>query len=309
MTLTAVVVSFNSERFLPACLASLLAQTQPCKQIIVVDCASSDTSPRIVRACAAVTPLLLEDNIGYAAAANLGIARSDSTLVLVANADCRFDPHFVAHACAAFARDPGLGLLSPLILRFDGQTVDSAGQERSPALHPQETGWGRPLSEVELRPREVFSVCGAATVFTRQALDRLCLDGEWYDSDFFMFWEDFDIGWRARLFGLRAAFDPTVRVCHYRSGTMPQRRLARLSLALARPPDIRYHLVKNRLLILIKNFRWHRDWRALPAMLLVDPVWLAALTITAPKLIIRLCRSGSLFCAAWRKRRLIRSHE
>ncbi len=308
MTLAAVVVSHNSARFLPDCLQSLQSQTRPCAEIVVVDCASGDGSARLI-AAAGVTPLLLGYNAGYAAAANLGIARCRADLVLVANADCRFDGQFVEKATAAFTRQPDLGLLSPLILRFDGETIDSAGQERSAALFPREAGWNRPRSAVDLRPRPVFSVCGAATVFSRRALERLALEGEWYDSDFFMFWEDFDIGWRAQRLGLRVAFDPGPQVRHFRSATLPSRRLARLSLAMARPAGLRFHLVKNRYLTLLKNFRWRDDWRALPFMLLRDPLWVAALTLTAPANIIRLCRSGELFRRALRKRRRLRDHE
>ncbi len=309
MDISAVVVSFDSREFLKRNLRSLAEQTVPFRKIVVVDNASRDGSAEHIAACPGLDALLLEENLGYAAAANLGIDRTDSQLVLVANADVFLAPDFNFRALNFFRRCPQAGLLSPLLLRFDGVTVDSAGQERTRALYPREAGFGRPLAGMALREKEVFSVCGAATVFSRPALERLRIDGEYYDADFFMFWEDFDIGWRAGLLGLRAFLAPDVVAYHFRSATLPRSPWSRVSLALARPAGLRFHLVKNRYLTLIKNFRWKRDWAALPFVFLRDLLWVGALTFRSPKIIIALVRSRSVFRRAREKRKRIRAHE
>jgi GT2 family glycosyltransferase len=309
MDISAVIVSFEAEEYLPRCLESLAGQSVPFRRIVVVDNASRDASPRLAAAFPGVEALLLAENLGYAAAANLGIDRAGGDLVLVANADVWLDAEFNRLALDFFARRPQAALLSPLILRFDGRTVDSAGQERSWALHPRETGYGRPLARLRLEEKRVFSVCGAATVFARGALERLKLDGEYYDRDFFMFWEDFDIGWRASLLGLQAWVCPAVVARHFRSATLARSFAARLSLALARPAPLRFHLVKNRWLTLIKNVRLRRDWRFLPVAAAWDLLWIGALTIRSPKIIIALARSRPVFSRAWEKRKWLRDHE
>ena len=309
MNISAVVVSFDSARFLERNFRSLAGQTVPFRKIVVVDNASRDGSQAIIAAFAGSDPLLLEKNVGYAAAANLGIGRSESDLVLVANADVFLHEEFNRRALEFFARRPQAGLLSPLILRFDGATIDSAGQERSLALYPRESGYGRPLARQALVEREVFSVCGAATVFRRAALEKLKIGDEYYDEDFFMFWEDFDIGWRANLLGLRAYFSPDVVAHHFRSATLPRSRCSRFSLALARPASLRFHLVKNRYLTLVKNFRLRRDACSLPLAAARDLLWVGALTIRSPKIIIALARSRHVFRKAWGKRKWIKAHE
>ncbi len=309
MDISAVVVSFNSAGFLERNFRSLAGQTVPFRRIVVVDNASQDGSQAIIAGFPGLDPLLLEINAGYAAAANLGIGRCASDLVLVANADVFLDAEFNRRALDFFARCPRAGLLSPLILRFDGVTIDSAGQERSPALYPRETGYGRPLARQALKERQVFSVCGAATVFSRPALEKLKIGGEYYDEDFFMFWEDFDIGWRANLLGLGVYFSPGVVAHHFRSGTLADSRWSRFSLALARPAFLRSHLVKNRYLTLIKNFRLRRDGWSLPLAVARDLLWVSALTIRSPKIIIALARSWPAFKRAWRKRKWIKDHE
>ncbi len=309
MDISAVVVSFNSVRFLERNLRSLAGQTVPFRRIVVVDNASRDGSAALITDFAGLDPLLLQANVGYAAAANLGIGRCESDLVLVANADVFLDAEFNRRALEFFARCPQAGLLSPLILRFDGATIDSAGQERSPALYPRESGYGRPLARQALAERRVFSVCGAATVFSRPALEKLKIGSEYYDEDFFMFWEDFDIGWRANLLGLGVFFSPAVIAFHFRSGTLPSSLWSRFSLALARPAPLRVHLVKNRYLTLVKNFRLRRDGWSLPLIAVRDLLWVGALTIRSPKIIIALARSGPAFKKAWHKRQWIKDHE
>jgi GT2 family glycosyltransferase len=309
LDISAVVVSYNSAAFLEGNLRSLFGQAVPFRQVIVVDNASQDGSRAVLESFPALERILLPQNVGYAAAANLGIARATASLVLVANADVVLDREFSRRALAFFAHRPQAGLLSPLLLRFDRETIDSAGQECSLALYPREAGFGKPLAQTALAEREVFSVCGAATVFSRRALDQLSLAGEHYDADFFMFWEDFDIGWRARLLGLKAYFAPQVLAYHFRSATLSPSRWARFSLALARPAPLRVHLLRNRYLTLIKNFRFRRDWRSLPFIVVRDLLWAGALTIRSPKTIIAVLRSRAVFRRAWEKRKWIKAHE
>ena len=168
----------------------------------------------------------------------MGIRSANADLVLVANADIYLANDFNQRVLHFFAEHPQTSLLSPLILRFDRQTIDSAGQTYSPALYPREIGFNQKLAKAHLREREVFSVCGAATVFSRKALEKLKIGNEYYDEDFFMFWEDFDIGWRANLFGLKTFFAPQAVAYHFRSATLKKTWLSRFSLALSRPASV-----------------------------------------------------------------------
>jgi len=305
--ISAVIISYNSQKFLEQNLRSLLQQTVPFKQIVVVDNHSVDNSLEILSTFKNRIEILpLSYNSGYAAAANRGIEGLDSRLILVANADTILERHFNARILEKFKADREIALLSPLILRFDKKTVDSAGQECSTALYPQETGYNRDISEITLQEKPVFSVCGAATIFSRQALELLKIDDQYYDEDFFIFWEDFDIGWRAQLLGLKTLFFPKAMVYHFRSATLKKNFLSRFSLALARPAIIKYHLVKNRYLTLIKNFRCKKNCKSLPYVFLKDIIWVGLLTFTSPKIIIPLMKSGKYIIKALEKRRQIK---
>jgi GT2 family glycosyltransferase len=307
--ISAVVVSYNSGKFLEQNLASLFRQTRAFKQVIIVDNASGDDSAAVIEAFPGLEKILSKVNVGYAAAANLGIRHANADLVLVANADIYLADDFNEQVLRFFAAHPQTSLLSPLILRFDRQTIDSAGQAHSLAMHPREIGFNRKLAGSDLKAGEVFSVCGAATVFSGKALEKLQIDGEYYDEDFFMFWEDFDIGWRANLFGLKTYFAPQALAYHFRSGTLKKNWRSRFSLALSRPAPLRFHLLKNRYLTLIKNFRWSQFWWTLPFIVARDLLWVSALTISAPKIIIAMTRSKDTFKRALKKRSRIQRHE
>ena len=274
MPISVIVISYNSASFLEKNLSSLIHQTVPFNRIVVVDNQSTDNSVDIITgfetSCPYLHTIALDYNSGYARGANIGIrfiaagSTDPSHLVLVANADTIFEKNFNETVIAKFQQDPELCLLSPLILRFDKHTVDSAGQSCSKSLHPVEIGFNQPLDQVDITEKTIFSVCGAATIFRKHALEELKVqlnedpEGDYYDEDFFIFWEDFDIGWRARLLGMKTLFCPEARVYHYRSATLERNAWARFSLAMARPAFIKYHLVKNRYLALIKNFRFRQ---------------------------------------------------
>jgi GT2 family glycosyltransferase len=312
VNISVVIISYNSGGFLEKNLTSLTRQSVPFDEIIVVDNHSSDDSLTLIekfeKDYADIRKLALDYNSGYAKGANTGIRQTRSDLVLVANADIFLDEHFNRSVIEKFEQNPDVSLLSPLILRFDGETVDSAGQTFSRSLHPSEIGFNRSVDEVDIREGTVFSVCGAATVFRREALEALKQepDGDYYDEDFFIFWEDFDIGWRAQLLGMKTLFSPDARVYHFRSATLERNVWARFSLALARPSFIKYHLVKNRYLTLIKNFRFQRFYWTIPFILLKDFIWVGMLTFSSPKIIINLMKSGKYFKKALAKRKWLK---
>ncbi len=308
-TISVVVVSYNSSDFLEKNIRSLLDQGIKFKQIIIVDNNSTDNSEEIIRRFTDVSLVSTGRNIGYAAGANMGIELCRSDLILVANSDIFLEKDFNENVISKFEEDPEISLLSPLILRFDGKNVDSAGQSFSKALYPVETGFNRDKDELDIKERNIFSVCGAATVFRSAALEKLKIENEYYDESFFMFWEDFDIGWRANLYGMKTIVYPDAIVYHYRGGTLKRSFITKFSMALSRSPEIKYHLVKNRFLTLIKNFRLKRFWYHIPFMIIKDIIWVGMLTLSSPKIIIKLFRSGGHIRSAFRKRWIIKNNE
>ena len=92
MKLSVIVVSFNVKGYMSLCLDSALragrALGEDQFQLIVVDNASSDGSVDWVRSChPEVEVLALEENLGFSAANNLGMAKAAGEWVLLLNPD------------------------------------------------------------------------------------------------------------------------------------------------------------------------------------------------------------------------------
>jgi Glycosyl transferase family 2 len=80
---TAIVPTYNRAEYLGACLESLLAQTTPPQQLIVVDDGSTDGTPEVIRSFGDALEPLRQDNAGKAAALNLALseARGDAVWI------------------------------------------------------------------------------------------------------------------------------------------------------------------------------------------------------------------------------------
>ncbi len=90
------IVTYNSGRFIKRCLDSVLDQTHPFKEIIVIDNCSTDGTTDILEPFEDRCRIVYnEDNIGFAAAQNQAINMSDSDWVLTLNPDVLLLPDFI----------------------------------------------------------------------------------------------------------------------------------------------------------------------------------------------------------------------
>lgn len=212
-----VIPSWNTLAFLPACLDSLHAQGLDL-EIFVVDNGSEDGSREYLER-EGVPHVALSENRGFAAAVNLGVARTSAPTVLVLNADAELGPGCAAALLAALGEDPGLGGVQPLILQAEAEgagrfqpsaPVYSAGQALTAEGRAYEIGMGEEQRPELLAPREVFGVCGAACLLRRELV--LGLGG--YDESYFSFYEDVDLNVRARIAGWRFECVPAAVAWH-----------------------------------------------------------------------------------------------
>ncbi|MFC6082686.1 glycosyltransferase family 2 protein [Sphaerisporangium aureirubrum] len=120
LTVSVVIPCYNAARTIGSCLAAVLAQTYPIREVIVVDDAGTDESGAI----AARTPCTVmrrARNGGVSAARNTGVRASGGDVVFFVDADVALAPDAVANAVAILGRDPGVACvhgsydLEPLI--------------------------------------------------------------------------------------------------------------------------------------------------------------------------------------------------
>jgi GT2 family glycosyltransferase len=211
-----VVVTWNLRDALRACLRSLAAQTHRRLEILVVDNCSTDGSIEMVRLeFPAVRLLLTGRNLGFAEGANLGIAASRASWVVTLNNDAIVEPGWAAAlAAAAAGAEPRCGMLQSLMLyQFRPGTINSSGL----ILRGDGCGMDRDegaAAETSSSIEEIFCPTAGAAAYRRTMLEELRGRAGYFDARHFMYYEDLDLGWRARLRGWSARTVPGAVVHH-----------------------------------------------------------------------------------------------
>jgi predicted nucleic acid-binding Zn-ribbon protein len=125
---SAVITFYNLGRYLPACLASLRAQTAPC-EVIVVDDGSRPEDAAVLDAEAAKDPALRvirQANQGVVAARHAGIRAASHPLVLVVDADNVLRPRLVERLREALRLRPDAAWANPAFRSFGDATGETA---------------------------------------------------------------------------------------------------------------------------------------------------------------------------------------
>jgi len=121
MRLSFVVPAYNEETYLPACLESILAQTQgmgDAVEIIVVNNASSDRTREVALGYPGVQ-VVDEPRKGLTHARQAGFTASTGELIANVDSDSRLTPGWVARVLKAFAEEPKLVSLSGPFVYYD----------------------------------------------------------------------------------------------------------------------------------------------------------------------------------------------
>jgi len=213
--ISVIITNYNGKRYLDRCLSSLSVQTMQDFEVIVVDNGSSDGSVDYLESqFPEVRIVKNEKNLGFAGGVNSGIEVAKGDYILTLNNDTQADKDFVKNLTEAMESDGEVGMCASKMLFCNG-SVNSAGLcfSRSGAV------WDRGMSEPDFgqydKVEDVFGPCAGAALYRRSMLDEIGL----FDEDFFMYMEDVDLAFRARLAGWRCLYVPDAKVYHVHGGT------------------------------------------------------------------------------------------
>ena len=219
-----VIVNWNTGECLRNCLRSLAVSAAGIRlgRAIVVDNASSDGSADNLPGLANLVLIRNDENVGFAAACNLGARLGEAPYVLFLNPDTVLSRDAL-RSVLAFMDGPNgtsYGICGASILQPDGTPGLSAS--RFPTLANVLTStlrlervvpWGAPrhMSASELQTsRPVDQVIGAFFLVRRSLFDRL--DG--FDERYFLYYEEVDFCRRAASLGVAAFFLSEAKVHH-----------------------------------------------------------------------------------------------
>ena len=217
-----VVLNWNGIIDTLLCLDSLLVQTYTNFKIVVIDNGSVDDSKELLEKYRLehrdkMEVLYNPVNFGFAGGVNSGIewAFNESfDLVALFNNDAVADKDWLKSLASAMVLSDDTGIVTGKLLSADGKFVDSTGELYSewglafPRARGQKSS-GVPESGL------VFGATGGASLYRTE----LFRDVGLFDEDFFAYYEDTDISFRAQLAGWKVAYTPDAVAYHKQGAT------------------------------------------------------------------------------------------
>lgn len=244
LPVSAVIVNLDGGELLFEALDAL--GRQGAEEILVVDNGSRPEEIARLAREKSVTLILLGENRGFAAPANLGAGEARAPFVAFVNNDCVLEGGYLGACLSALEADPGLAAVQGVVLDGEGRSVDGWGVGWSGRAEAVQLGRGGAPPPAMGAPFAIPGVSATAALFRREAF----LSAGGFAESFFAWYEDVDISLRLRRAGARFACVPAARAHHV--GTATGRR---------RPEERWSRLFANRLRTLRRNF----DPAALPA--------------------------------------------
>ena len=218
MKATIVIPNLNGAGWLKDSIESIWAQTCQDFHLIVVDNGSTDESLEIARSYIdhpRYTLIENKTNTGFSYAVNQGIRTADTPYVVLFNNDAFAEPDWLEALIRTADQDQRIfGVSSLMIRHFQRELADDAGDYMTLLGFACKRGDGLRWERYS-RPCRVFSACGGAALYRKSILDKIGL----FDENFFAYYEDVDISWRANNFGYKNVYCPAAKCYHIAGAT------------------------------------------------------------------------------------------
>ncbi len=221
-----IVVNFNGMPHLETCISSILNQTHPNFEIILVDNGSTDGSLDYARRrFPQLTIVANSKNLGYAGGINTGLKCATGDYIAPLNIDTEVDENWLAPIVKFIDENPAVAAVTPKILLYhDRTTVNALGLN----LHITGLGFARGLNEKDGKfpdmPMKVASVSGCSYLIRREILEQT----SGLNNDNFMYYDDVALSWTVNLMGYEIYCIPQSIVYHKYSLKMTPEKLFNL---------------------------------------------------------------------------------
>jgi GT2 family glycosyltransferase len=255
-----VITNYNGKHFMKGCLDSVCAQAGPSFDVLVVENGSRDGSLDFIRqGWPGVMVEAIEVNTGYGRGLNAGFAgrlKGYRMVVFLSN-DVVVEPGWLQPLVEALDADPRAALCNSRVINARNGLIDTAGG-RIINLYLGILGGCFSDQPVEAplglrggEPFEVFYADLCSLAVRSSALEEL----GGFDESYYMYFEEVDLSWRARLKGMKVICAPRSCLTHIKGGTPKTREL---SLHILKGMD------RNLLCVYFKHLAWHNLLWVLP---------------------------------------------
>ena len=257
-----IVVTHNAEKYLPECLQSIKNQETNNGEIqftvFIIDSNSQDQTVEFIKTHYPEFKIFEhKENLGYAKGNNIGIqlALNDHhDYLLIVTHDVKLDQCCLSELLKTMSKNDTIGIVQPKILLWDDpQRINTIGNDSHFLGYGFMRGY-RDLTEdhPHLKERPIPSVSGAALLLKSSLLEEI---GQ-FDESFFMYSEDTDLSWRARLRGYKLFLSPKAISYHF--------------YEFSKNPMKMYYLDRNRIILVLKNYKILTLILLLPAFALME---------------------------------------
>ncbi len=217
MNVSVVIPNLNGAKYLGDCIDSLLTQSVKCK-IIVVDNASTDNSIQLLEAYGQkVTVLPQTRNLGFAGGVNVGIKHAledKADYIAVFNNDAVAEKDWAKSLIDTLVTNQNCAIATSKILQLNKNLFDAVGTCYSIFGAPFSRGRNEKDNGQYDQEELVFGGSGCASMYKAELFNKIGL----FDEDFFAYYEEDDVNFRAHLADYQVITAPK-SVVHHRVGS------------------------------------------------------------------------------------------
>jgi GT2 family glycosyltransferase len=276
LLLDVVIVNWNAGYQLLECIDSVNKYGQPLiGRIIVVDNNSTDGSENSVEGLPNVTLIRAGANLGFGKACNLGAGHTNAEFLLFLNPDARLFADSLAGAYSFMLKPENakVGICGVQLIDEEGHIARSCARFPSVSgVVAHATGLERiiPLLGHSMREWDHMTTQLVDQVIGAFFLIRQCVFNEiqGFDEDFFVYFEEVDVSYRANQLGWSSAYLADVQAFHAGGGTSGQVKAKRL-----------FYSLRSRILYATKHFNPFAATVVLLATLFIEPMTRSVLAV------------------------------
>lgn len=277
-TVSVHIVTYNSSEHIDDCLEAVLRQSHPIEQIVVIDNASKDNTIEKLEKWSEKCSIIKNSmNNGFAGGHNQAIWMTETDYCLILNPDVVLEPDYVLNTIKSLNNHTQAGSATgKLLFKADSSHIDSTGLVINKARRAFDRGAHQTSDKFEHK-EEVFGVSGAAAMYSREMINDISLNGEFFDEDFFAYKEDVDVAWRAQLLGWKAYYERSAIAYHERGWKEGGRS--------SKPLFVRRLSYINRYKMMVKNDHISMVLKHIIPLLVYECLSLAYAIMREPKLL------------------------
>lgn len=205
-----IIVTYNSVGTVRECLRSVQAFTHSTYEVIICDNASSDDTVNIISSVLPQAKLVRNtENLGFAAANNLGASQASGRVLAFINPDLYVSENWFEPLLVCLESDPHVATASPAIRHLANlEPIEAIGNQiyLSGLTYLQKY---KPAAKGEVETL-ISAFSGACFIIERQLFEQV----GGFCEDHFLYYEDTDLSIRLSMLGLKHLALPAVTVTH-----------------------------------------------------------------------------------------------